>query len=318
MEAGSGPFSATFARLGLQVFERGWLSSNNILFRGGKAGTTLVDTGYGLHAPQTVALVVRALGSASLDAIVNTHLHSDHCGGNAALQRQWPGAETAVPAGCFDAARRWDAQQLTFHATDQRCERFRVDRALGPGDVLALGALSWEAYAAPGHDPTALMFFQPDTRVLISADALWEQRLAIVFPELVGERGFDACLATLETIERLRPAIVIPGHGRPFSDVASALAASRQRVEAFSRSPEKHRAHAVRALVMFHMLEIGRCERVALEAWLQQTPITSHGTTGGDKASLEARQRWASDVVSSLMRDGALKQNDVFVAAASI
>ena len=50
----------------------------------------LVDTGYATHAPQTLALVQQALGARPLDLIVNTHLHSDHCGGNALLQAAWP------------------------------------------------------------------------------------------------------------------------------------------------------------------------------------------------------------------------------------
>src|SRR4051812_16585677 len=44
----------------MRVFERGWLSSNNILFIG-RDGTALVDSGYVTHAQQTVALVTHAL-----------------------------------------------------------------------------------------------------------------------------------------------------------------------------------------------------------------------------------------------------------------
>lgn len=304
---------AVLAALGLQVFERGWLSSNNVLARDREGRNVVVDTGYGLHAPQTVALVERALGSGALHAIVNTHLHSDHCGGNAALQKRWPGAETAVPASCFDAARAWDERALTFAATDQRCDPFRVDRPLPPGGLLRLGATCWEVHAAPGHDPTALMFFEPQSRVLISADALWERRLAIVFPELVGEPGFDDCCATLDAIERLAPVIVVPGHGRPFVDVAGALAASRQRLDAFARDPARHRDHAVRALLMFHMLEIGRCEQAALAHWLVRTPIIAETQS---KASETDRLAWANSVIESLIRDGALQSEGTDVAVA--
>ena len=69
----------------MRVFERGWLSSNNILFTG-PGPATLVDTGYLTHAAQTLALVERALDGQPLERLINTHLHSDHCGGNAALQ----------------------------------------------------------------------------------------------------------------------------------------------------------------------------------------------------------------------------------------
>ena len=70
----------------MTVFERGWLSSNNILFTGQHSGAALVDTGYCTHSAQTLALVQSALGRRPLERILNTHLHSDHCGGNAALQ----------------------------------------------------------------------------------------------------------------------------------------------------------------------------------------------------------------------------------------
>ncbi|HNZ91413.1 MAG TPA: MBL fold metallo-hydrolase, partial [Acidovorax sp.] len=73
----------------ITVLERGWLSANSIVFSG-RHGTAVVDTGYCSHADQTLALVHGALAGRALDRILNTHLHSDHCGGNAALQQAWP------------------------------------------------------------------------------------------------------------------------------------------------------------------------------------------------------------------------------------
>jgi glyoxylase-like metal-dependent hydrolase (beta-lactamase superfamily II) len=70
---------------GVAVLERGWLSSNNVLLHGLPGeGAVLVDSGHCLHAPQTLALVRQALAGAPLARIVNTHLHSDQCGGNGA------------------------------------------------------------------------------------------------------------------------------------------------------------------------------------------------------------------------------------------
>jgi glyoxylase-like metal-dependent hydrolase (beta-lactamase superfamily II) len=72
-----------FDAAGLQVFERGWLSSNNVLFndRGSGGESVLIDSGYCTHAAQTVALVKAALAGRSLTRVVNTHLQSVHCGG---------------------------------------------------------------------------------------------------------------------------------------------------------------------------------------------------------------------------------------------
>jgi len=75
-----------FRQLDLAVLERGWLSSNNIVFLASAGGeATVVDTGYHSHSEQTVALVRARIGPVPLARVLNTHLHSDHCGGNASL-----------------------------------------------------------------------------------------------------------------------------------------------------------------------------------------------------------------------------------------
>ena len=122
----------------ITVLERGWLSANNIVFHG-RHGTAVVDTGYCSHADQTVELVQGALGGRALDRILNTHLHSDHCGGNAALQQAWPGAETAIPPGQAAQVRSWDAYALSYTPTGQECPPFRFDTLLQPGTTTLLG-----------------------------------------------------------------------------------------------------------------------------------------------------------------------------------
>ena len=86
---------------GVSVLERGWLSSNNILIQGADSSSScaLIDSGYCTHAAQTLALVDSALQGRPLDVLINTHLHSDHCGGNAALQARYPALQTYIPPG---------------------------------------------------------------------------------------------------------------------------------------------------------------------------------------------------------------------------
>ena len=81
----------------LLVFERGWLSSNNILFLEGEQAA-LIDSGYVSHASQTVALLEHALAGRRLTRLLNTHSHSDHIGGNAAVTEAF-GCRVVVPAG---------------------------------------------------------------------------------------------------------------------------------------------------------------------------------------------------------------------------
>ncbi|NBQ07235.1 MAG: MBL fold metallo-hydrolase, partial [Betaproteobacteria bacterium] len=98
---------------GLQVFERGWLSANNILLTDANT-STLIDSGYVTHQDQTLMLVQKALGDRTLDRLVNTHLHSDHCGGNALLQRTYPNLNTLIPPGESQAVAVWDAAALSY------------------------------------------------------------------------------------------------------------------------------------------------------------------------------------------------------------
>lgn len=297
--------AGTLQALGAQVLQRDWLSANHIVFGArGDVPATIVDTGYARHAPMTLALVEQALGGQPLERIVNTHLHSDHCGGNRALQARYAGVETLVPSPSFELVQAWDEDRLSYRPTGQWCERFRVDGAIAPGSTLRLGEADWQVHAAPGHDPDAVLLFEPQTRTLISGDALWEDRLAIIFPELAGEDGFGPTRRTLAMIEALAPRWVIPGHGGVFGDVATALAASRRRLDAFEKEPSRHAQHAARALVMFHMMEHQQRVRGELEAWLPATPI--FGMSARLSAVPQHPEAWAQALVARLVDEGLL------------
>lgn len=258
---------------GVTVLERGWLSSNNVLLHGAPGeGATLVDTGHSAHAAQTLDLVAHALRGARLATIVNTHLHSDHCGGNAALQAAH-GATLRVPPGQADAVARWDLDALTYRVTGQRCDRFRHDGTLAPGERLRAGDTDWEVLAAPGHDPHALMLFEARHGVLISADALWQNGFGVVFPELDGVDAFDEAAAVLDLIGRLDARVVIPGHGAPFDDVAGALRRARQRLARFVGDPAQHARHAAKVLLKYHLMEERRQALEDLLRWAETTPL---------------------------------------------
>lgn len=253
------------------VLERGWLSSNNILFFGAEE-TALVDTGYATHAEQTLVLVESALGSRPLDRVLNTHLHSDHCGGNAALQERYPAVRTDIPPGEATLVERWDERGLSFLATGQTCPRFRFTGLLQPGTDCRLGDRPWEVHSAPGHDPHSIILFDPASRTLISADALWENGFGVAFPELAGEPSFDDLAATLDLIETLAPLRVIPGHGRVFNDVGSALITARRRLAGLQRDPVKHARHAIKVLMKFKLLEAQQITLEDWSEWLRSTP----------------------------------------------
>lgn len=289
---------------GVVVLERGWLSSNNVVIRG-RTGAAVVDSGYWTHAEQTVELVSRAIGDRPLQMLVNTHLHSDHCGGNAALQSHWPDVRTCIPPGNAAAVRRWDEVALTYAPTGQNCPRFAFQDTLLPGSTVGLGDLSWQVHAAPGHDPHSVILFEPASRTLISADALWANGFGVVFPELEGERAFDEVAATLDVIEKLSPRLVLPGHGSPFSDVSTALSKARSRLDAYVRDPARHAAHAAKVLLKFKLLEIQAAPVEDFVAWAEGTAY--FGMVWRRWFSAEPAARWLASLLADLDRSGAAR-----------
>ena len=296
----------------ITVFERGWLSSNNVLLDDGHTAV-LVDTGYCTHAEQTLALVAHALGDRPLTQVLNTHLHSDHCGGNGALQARFAAMTTAIPSGGSQAVADWDEAALGHAHFGQSMVRYTFDRLLQPGSTETLAGRTWQVHAAPGHDPDAVLLFQPDTRTLISGDALWENGFGVVFPELDGLSGFAEVGATLDLIESLAPAVVIPGHGAVFTDVAGALSRARTRLGSFQQSPQRHLRHAAKVLVKYKLLEMGTTTLPGLHAWVNATPAlaTMHRVSGGAGSEYTA---WVDDLLADLVRAGAATVSDGWVS----
>jgi glyoxylase-like metal-dependent hydrolase (beta-lactamase superfamily II) len=289
----------------MRVFERGWLSANNILFTG-PGETTLVDSGYVTHAAQTLALLGHALQGRRLDRVVNTHLHSDHCGGNAAL-RAAHACRIAIPAWEADKVRAWDEDALSYRATGQQCARFDFDETIRPGDRLAMGDLAWQALAAPGHDPHALLFWCEQEGILISGDALWQNGFGVIFPELAGEPGFKEAGATLDLIAGLSARLVIPGHGAPFTDVDAALSRARARLAYLAADPLRNAQNGVKVLLKFLLLERQAMTPAEVGALFETVPLL---VLAGERFMRRPPAELARWAVQSLEKAGAARWRD--------
>jgi glyoxylase-like metal-dependent hydrolase (beta-lactamase superfamily II) len=250
------------------------------------------------HAPQTLALLRHALQDRPLDRLINTHLHSDHCGGNAILQAHY-GCHTMIPVAEAAKVRDWDVDALSFKATGQRCERFGFDATVAPGDVLTLADMQWQALGAPGHDPHSLIFYCEQHGILISADALWENGFGVIFPELDGQSGFAEVRATLDLIAGLDVRIVIPGHGAPFADVRGALARACARLDYLQADPLRNAQNALKVLLKFLLLERQRIAVADVPALLLSMPVFAAANARFLQRTPEELGAWA---ISQLVR----------------
>lgn len=290
----------------IRVLERGWLSANNVLlFDGGEA--TLVDSGYVSHAGQTVALLREALAGRRLTGLLNTHSHSDHIGGNAAVQRAF-GCTIGVPAGIGPAVAGWDEVALLLSVADQQGERFGADHLVAPGERLQMGGFEWQALAAPGHDMDALVFHAPDARGLISGDALWRNGFGILFAEVMGQGdALGEARRTLEAIGRLAVDAVIPGHGAPFAEFDDALERAFARIRAFEDDGARMARNAIRACITFKLLEVRSMALAELPRHLDETPL--YRTANARYLGLDA-DALAAWLVKELERAGVARSED--------
>jgi glyoxylase-like metal-dependent hydrolase (beta-lactamase superfamily II) len=257
----------------VRVFVRDWLSSNNILLKG-REGHVLIDSGYARHAPLTLALLAtpQGIGAAPLARLVNTHCHSDHMGGNAAIKARY-GCPIALPNGEAPLIDAWDENTLLLAYADQRADRFAYDEVIRAGETHVWGDLEWQALAAPGHDMGALVFFNPEHRILVSGDALWANGYGFVMPREVDPRALPATRATLEMLAALELRVVIPGHGEPFADVGAALERAFARTAAFEADSLRVARHALKAVLTFALLDQRRLPLSDMPAYVERIGI---------------------------------------------
>ena len=257
----------------VHVFVRDWLSSNNILLKS-RDGHVLIDSGYARHAPLTLALLEteRGLAGDPLARLVNTHCHSDHMGGNAAIKARY-GCPIELPADEAPLIDAWDEQTLLLDYTDQYAPRFSYDATIRAGETRVWGDLKWRALAAPGHDMGALAFFNAEHGILVSGDALWENGYGLVMPKEIDPRALPAARTTLELFAKLDLRMVIPGHGEPFTGVAAALERAFARTAAFEADSLRVARHALKVLLVFTLLDRRRLPLRDLPAYVERVEI---------------------------------------------
>jgi glyoxylase-like metal-dependent hydrolase (beta-lactamase superfamily II) len=100
-------------------------------------------------------------------------------------------------------------------------------------ETFVAGARLWQVVHTPGHDDAHVCLWSQSDRALISGDTL----LSSITPHVDhrGELGPDPLgdfLDSLNHLEELSPALVLPGHGRPFdsgAERARAISSHHQR-----------------------------------------------------------------------------------------
>ena len=107
----------------------------------------------------------------TIEKLLVTHGHADHCGGTAALAK-----ELGVPIeGPHEEDRFWiaglkeDGPRFGIDAMP-----FEPDRWLVDGDRVTVGELVLDVYHCPGHTPGHVVFHHPESKLAQVGDVLFQ------------------------------------------------------------------------------------------------------------------------------------------------
>ena len=199
----------------------------------GEGQAAFIDSGIDENTARKAAQAVEQAGLHPA-AIINTHAHADHCGGNAFLTKRTRAAVYAPPIEAaliqhpeiepfylFGAAPFPAIDGKWFHAAPSR-----VDHTLGP--TLAVCGLDVEILPTAGHSINQVAVLTTDAAFL--GDAL-------LAPELLERYPIQYCYdvlahrATLDRLAGLRKTWYVGAHFPPTQDLEGLLAANRRNLE---------------------------------------------------------------------------------------
>jgi glyoxylase-like metal-dependent hydrolase (beta-lactamase superfamily II) len=206
---------------------------------------TVIDPGTlqpGSLAKLRAALITNGLDFDDIEVVVVTHAHPDHYGAAAVLAARsqarivcaldevenllevedvGPRVELLVQLGMPDAEARSLITRIDSHVAPMvRLAPRTMVTPVQDGDVLTAGGRRLVCVVTAGHSDGHLSLWDPVDRVLLSGDHL----LARIIPvPSLGEgkrrRSLPEYLASLSRFTGLDLEVVLPGHGRAFTEV---------------------------------------------------------------------------------------------------
>ena len=178
-----------------------------VVWRPGSLEALVIDPGL---EPNLILEFLRDEGL-SVVAILNTHGHADHIGGNEALKKAYPNAPLVIGA---------DEKHLLIDANANLSAPFGfpivsppADRTVREGDVLEYAGIRLEVLDVPGHSPGhVVLVHRSEPPLVFGGDVLFRGSIGRSdFPGSDGELLFKGIHTKMFALPD--GTVVYPGHG---------------------------------------------------------------------------------------------------------
>lgn len=254
----------------LFFIQRGFLSGNHFAYRSDKP--ILIDTAYKSGLDETLS-IFSSLGIdvSGTSLIINTHSHCDHVGGNGLIQdiSKCQVAMHKIGKYFIESKDDWSTWWKYYV---QEADFFSCSTGLNDGDLVRVGPYEFQCIYTPGHASDGIVLYEPENRLLISSDTLWEYDMAVMTVRVEGSRALFCMMESVERIARLVVDIVYPGHGPEFIDFEGAVNRAKSRLSRFIQDPESVGRDLIRKIIVYTLMMKGAIDNSIFFEHLMRTP----------------------------------------------
>lgn len=189
---------------------------NNPAFVVTDDGVVVIDPGSSVHTGKMLLREIAKVTDKPVIAALDTHIHGDHWLGNDAIHRAYPDATIYAHHKTISMIDDGEGQswlELMHSMTKGATAGTKVvnaNQALNGGEDLTIGGHPFQIiHRGQAHTMTDIMILHKPDNVLFTGDNVSNKRLI----RLV-DASFKGSIETIEVAKRLKPSVVVPGHGK--------------------------------------------------------------------------------------------------------
>src|SRR3989338_2796754 len=169
-------------------------------------GELLVDAGTGENFAEIKKEIESKLNPEDIRAVINTHYHYDHTGGNKKF-RDWLKSEILIHKMDKDFVEKAETLAEKFGST---ARVMTVDKVIKEGQVFSTKNFNFHVIHTPGHTPGSICLYDPEHKMLISGDTLMSNGVGRVD---LPNSDRTLMIESLKKISELSINYLFPGHG---------------------------------------------------------------------------------------------------------